>query len=136
MPTVDVHVVKAEQCWALAQQYHAGKREEFLCVNLIVYAVGHWIEAALALQHKHPSAPARGVPHADREVLMRKFLVGAKWIEPEAADTYAELVAMRHTFADDGVQDRAFIEQYVRIAEPLVERLKRLIDDRSHRIRS
>src|SRR3990172_4782962 len=127
MASLEVHREKAVLCWKLANQLYAEKRDEFLCMNLIMYTVGHLIEAALAIQHKHPSSPPRGVPHADREVQMRRHLVGRQWLEPEAADTYAELVALRNTFADDGIQDRPFMEHYMELAEPLVKRLERLL---------
>jgi hypothetical protein len=127
MATLDIHRAKAELCWGLARQYCDEQRHPFLCMNLIMYAVGHWIEAALALQDKHPSAPPRGVPHADRETQMRKHLVGRQWIEAEAADAYAELVATRHTFAEGGIQDRAFVERYLARAEPLVRRLQAVL---------
>jgi hypothetical protein len=127
MPTADVHQQKAELCWRLARQYYAEKRTAFLCMNLVLYTAGHLIEAALALQDKHPSAPPRGVPHADRETQMRRHLVGRRWLEPEAAETYAELVATRHTFAEGGIQDRRFIERYMTLAEPLVQRLQALL---------
>ena len=127
MATAGVHRRKAELCWALAERFYKEKRHEFLCMNLIMYAVGHWIEAALAAIDKHPGAPPRGVPHADRETQMRKHLVSGQHVEVDAADRYAEMVARRHTFAEGGIQDRAFIERYMELALPLVSRLQALL---------
>ena len=127
MASASVHRQKADLCWTLAERYYAEKRHEFLCMNLIMYAVGHWIEAALAVLDKHPSAPPRGVPHADRETQMRRHLVGGKWLEGQAADRYAEMVARRHTFAEGGIQDRPFIERYMDLARPLVAELRALL---------
>jgi hypothetical protein len=127
MANASVHRRKAELCWALAERFYTEKRHEFLCMNLMMYAVGHWIETALAVLEKHPSAPPRGVPHGDRETQMRKHLVGGKWLEGEAADRYAEMVARRHTFAEGGIQDQPFIERYMELARPLVSQLQALL---------
>lgn len=127
MANSSVHRQKADLCWSLAERFYTEKRHEFLCMNLIMYAVGHWIEAALAAIEKHPGAPPRGVPHADRETQMRKHLVGGKYVDAEAVDRYAELVARRHTFAEGGIQDRPFIERYMELARPLVNQLQALL---------
>lgn len=126
MATVSVHQRKADLCWELAEQLFAEKRNEFLCINLVFYTIGHLIEAGLAIQHKHPTSPPRGVPHADRGAKFRKCWVQSKWLEAEAADIYDELNDFRHayTFADDGIPNRDIMEQYMKIARPLVERLK------------
>jgi hypothetical protein len=127
MATASVHRRKAVLCWSLAERFYAEKRHAFLCMNLIMYAVGHWIEAALAVLDKHPGAPPRGVPHADRETQMRKHLVGGQHVGGEAADRYAEMVARRHTFAEGGIQDQAFLESYMDLARPLVTELQALL---------
>ena len=122
-----VHAQKAELCWRLARQLYSEKRDEFLCMNLIFYTVLHLIEQALAIHHKHPAAAPRGVPHADRELQMRRHLVGKKLLEPELADIYTELFSVRHTFAEEGIQTRAFIEHYMELARPLIEGLETLV---------
>lgn len=124
MASQAAHEAKADLCWQLANEYVREKREPFLCMNLIMYSVGHLIETLLAAQLKHPSSPPRGVPHGDREAQMRKHLVGKNVLPGTAADTYAELVAIRDTFVDGGIQTRAFIDHYMRLAQPLVEELK------------
>ena len=58
---------------------------------------------------------------------MRRHLVGGKWLEGQAADRYAEMVARRHTFAEGGIQDRPFIERYMDLARPLVAELQALL---------
>jgi hypothetical protein len=127
MATASVHRQKAELCWSLAERFYAEKRHAFLCMNLIMYAVGHWIEAGLAVIEKHPGAPPRSVPHADRETQMRKHLVGGQYVGAGAAERYAEMVARRHTFAEGGIQDRAFVEDYMELARPLVTELQALL---------
>jgi hypothetical protein len=127
MPTADVHHRKAELCWKLAKQLYAEGRDEFLCMNLIFYAAAHLIEEALAIHHKHPSAQPRGVPHADREVQLRRHLVGKQLLESDIADLYTELFSIRHTFAEEGIQNRSFIEHYMKLGRPLVERLETLV---------
>src|SRR5262245_47112994 len=93
MASQAAHEAKADFCWQLANEYVREKREPFLCMNLIMYSIGHLIETLLAAQLKHPSSPPRGVPHGDREAQMRKHLVGKNVLPGAAADTYAELVA-------------------------------------------
>jgi hypothetical protein len=122
-----VHAQKAELCWGLAKQLYSEKRDEFLCMNLIFYTVLHLIEQVLAVQHKHPAAQPRGVPHADREVQMRRHLVGKELLEPKIADLYTELFSIRHTFAEEGIQNRPFIEHYMSLAQPLIEGLQALL---------
>lgn len=123
-----VHVEKAELCWKLANQWVTGKRTEFLCINLVIYTVGHLIEALLAEENRHPACAARGVPHGDRDVLMRKYLVGGKRIEPQWADCYADLVSRRDTFIEGGLPSRQAVETYMRLAEPLVTLLWGLVN--------
>ena len=123
-----VHVEKAELCWKLANQWHAGKRTEFICINLVMYTVGHLIEALLAEENRHPACAARGVPHGDRDVLMRKYLVGGKRIEPQWADRYADLVSRRDTFIEGGLPSRQAVEAYMRLGEPLVALLWGLVN--------
>ncbi len=120
------HVSKADLFWHLAEEKFRAGATPFLCMNLIMYTVGHLIEAALAEYGRHPSSPPRGVPHADRDTLLRKVLIGNGRIEPEWGDRYAELVARRDTFIDGGTQDRAFVESYMALAQPFVARLKTL----------
>jgi hypothetical protein len=112
--------------WRLAEQKFRSGATPFLCMNLIMYTVGHLIEAALADYGRHPSSPPRGVPHADRDTLLRKVLIGNGRLEPEWGDQYAELVAQRDTFIDGGIQDRAFVERYMGLARPFVARLQTL----------
>lgn len=131
MATVTVHQKKAELCWKLAEQLFTEKRDEFLCMNLIFYTVGHLIEAGLAIQHRHPTSPPRGVPHADRGAKFRKCWVGNKWLDAADADTYDELNDIRHafTFADDGIPDRAFMEHFMTTAKPFIERMRKVLDN-------
>jgi hypothetical protein len=124
MAIATVHRQKADLCWKLAQQLYAEKRDPFLCMNLIFYTVLHALEEALAVRRKHPAAQPRGVPHADRDVQVRKHLVGKQVLEPEMADIYTELYSIRHTFAEEGIQDQAFIEHYMGLARPLIARLE------------
>jgi len=126
MAVATVHRQKADLCWKLAQLLYEEKRDEFLCMNLIFYTVLHLIELALAERDKHPAAQPRGVPHADREVQMRKHLVSKQLLESDMADIYTELYSTRHTFAEGGIQDRPFIERYMGLARPLIDRLEAL----------
>ena len=80
----------------------------------------------MADEGRHPSSPPRGVPHGDREALLRKVLVGTGRLEKMWADRYAELVSRRDTFIDGGMQDRAFVEEYMILAEPFIRRLQEL----------
>jgi hypothetical protein len=57
-------------------------------------------------------------------VQVRKHLVGKQVLEPEMADIYTELYSIRHTFAEEGIQDQAFIEHYMGLARPLIARLE------------
>lgn len=123
-----LHLEKAQMFWDLAGNWHRDKRTEFMCINLVMYAVGHLIEAVLAEDNRHPGCAARGVPHGDRDVLMRRYLVGGKRLEAVWADTYSELVSRRDTFIDGGPPTRQAVENYRKLAEPLVVRLKQLID--------
>jgi hypothetical protein len=120
------HLAKAEMFWRLAQEKFRSGATPFLCMNLIMYTVGHLIEAALAEHGRHPSSPPRGVPHADRDTLLRKALIGNGRLEAEWGDRYAELVARRDTFIDGGTQDRAFVESYMALARPFITRLQTL----------
>jgi hypothetical protein len=124
MATREDHIAKYELFWKLARQKHREGATPFLCMNLIMYTVGHLIEATLAEEGRHPSSPMRGVPHADREVLLRKVLVGKGRLEEAWADRYGELVSRRDTFIDGGVQDRAFVEEYMELAAPFIKRLQ------------
>jgi hypothetical protein len=120
------HLAKYDLFWKLAQEKSRQGATPFLCMNLIMYTVGHLIEALLAEEGRHPSSPPRGVPHGDRETLLRKVLVGRGRLEEMWADRYAELVAPRDTFIDGGMQDRAFVEEYMQLAEPFIKRLQGL----------
>ena len=120
------HIVKYKLFWKLAQEKYRQGATPFICMNLIMYTVGHLIEALLAEEGRHPSSPPRGVPHADREVLLCRRLIGGGRLEEVWADRYAELVSRRDTFIDGGVQDRAFVEQYMSLARPFIERLQTL----------
>lgn len=120
------HLSKAEMFWRLAEDKFRASATPFLCMNLIMYTVGHLIEASLAEYGRHPSSPPRGVPHADRNALLREVLIGNGRLEAEWGDRYAELVARRDTFIDGGTQDRAFVESYMALARPFIARLKTL----------
>mgnify|MGYP001123175783 CR=1 FL=1 len=126
MATEDQHYRKSELFWKLAQERYHERATPFLCMNLIMYTVGHLIEALLAVEGRHPGSPVRGVPHADRGVLLRKHLVREGKLSEENAERYGELVALRDTFIDGGIQDRAFLEKYMRLARPLIQRLQSL----------
>lgn len=124
MAQFDVHAQKAEMFWDLAQKHYGRVGLPFITINLAMYAVGHFVEALLARQLRHPSSPARGVPHGDREAMLRKYLVpqnivGARW-----ADHYSELSARRDTFIDGGAPDRGSAAEYMALAAPLVSYLK------------
>ncbi len=110
--------------WRLAQDHYEKGTTPFLCMNLIMYTVGHLIEGLLAARGRHPGAPVRGVPHADRGALLRKHLVGDGLLTEADADRYGEMVVLRDTFIDGGTQDRAFIESYMALARPLIDRLQ------------
>jgi hypothetical protein len=126
MATREEHIGKYELFWSLAQKHYREGTTPFLCMNLIMYTVGHLIEALLAEEGRHPSSPLRGVPHADRETLLRKVLIAKGRLEEPWADCYAELVSRRDTFIDGGTQDRAFVERYMTLAQPFIERLQTL----------
>lgn len=120
------HLAKAELFWDLAGKKYEAGATPFLCMNLIMYTVGHLIEALLAEAGRHPSSPPRGVPHADRYALLRSCLIGRGRLEERWADCYGELVSQRDTFIDGGLQDRAFVERYMRLARPFVECLQQI----------
>jgi hypothetical protein len=120
------HAEKAALFWKLAQEQYKQQATPFICMNLIMYTVGHLIESVLAEQGRHPGSPVRGVPHADRGALLRRYLVGEGKLDEANADCYGELVAQRDTFIDGGIQDRAFVERYMALAQPLIARLQTL----------
>lgn len=120
------HADKATLFWKLAQEQYREQATPFLCMNLIMYTVGHLIESLLAAQGRHPGSPVRGVPHADRGALLRRYLIGEGMLKEADADCYGELVAQRDTFIDGGIQDRAFVEMYMAMARPLIDRLQTL----------
>jgi hypothetical protein len=124
MPSAEVHRRKADISWELATKLYDERRDEFLCMNLIFYTALHLLEEVLAIHHKHPAAQPRGVPHADREAQVRRHLVGKQILEPEMADIYTEMFSIRHTFAEEGIQTRSFIEHYMKLARPLIDRLR------------
>lgn len=126
MATQKQHNEKSEMFWKLAQDHYNRKTTPFICMNLLMYTVGHLVEGLLAAQGRHPGSPVRGVPHGDRGALLRKHLVGKGMLTEADADCYGEMVAQRDTFIDGGVQDRAFIEKYMALSRPLVERLQNL----------
>lgn len=123
-----IHVEKAELFWRLAKEWHSAKRSEFLCINFVMYTVGHLIEALLAEEGRHPSSAPRGVPHGDRDILMRKHLVGTKRIDAKWAETYGDLVGRRDTFIEGGLPTREAADAYMRQAEPLVTLLWGLVN--------
>ena len=126
MATQSQHYEKAKMFWKLAQEHYRQQTTPFICMNLLMYTAGHLIEALLAAQGRHPGSPVRGVPHGDRGALMRKHLVGKDMLSEADADCYGEMVAQRDTFIDGGIQDRAFIEKYMALAQPLILRLQTL----------
>ena len=126
MATRAQHVTKSELFWKLAQEKYQEQATPFLCMNMIMYTLGHLIEAMLAEKGRHPGSPVRGVPHGDRGVLLRKYLISESKLSNADAECYADLVADRDTFIDGGVQDRAFVEQYMARAKPLIQRLHNL----------
>ena len=126
MATQNQHNKKSEMFWSLAQDHYDRKSTPFICMNLLMYTVGHLVEGLLAAQGRHPGAPVRGVPHGDRGALLRKYLVRDGMLTEADADCYGEMVAQRDTFIDGGVQDRAFIEKYMALSRPLIERLQDL----------
>ncbi len=124
MATQNQHDDKSKMFWRLAQDHYEKGTTPFLCMNLIMYTVGHLIEGLLAARGRHPGAPVRGVPHADRGALLRKHLVGEGLLTDADADRYGEMVVLRDTFIDGGTQDRPFIESYMALARPLIDRLQ------------
>lgn len=124
MAQYDVHVQKAEMFWDLAQRQYAVGGIPFICINLAMYAVGHYVEALLARQHRHPSSPPRGVPHGDREAMLRKYLVTNNVVAANWADSYSELSGRRDTFIDGGIPNRKAAAEYMDLATPLVAYLK------------
>lgn len=124
MATEKQHYQKSEMFWKLAQDHYKRQATPFICMNLVMYTVGHFIEGLLAAQGRHPGSPVRGVPHGDRGALLRKHLIGNGMLTEADADCYGEMVAQRDTFIDGGIQDRAFIEKYMAMAQPLVLRLQ------------
>lgn len=126
MATQKQHAKKSEAFWKLAQAHYEQRSTPFICMNLLMYTIGHLIEGLLAKESRHPGSPVRGVPHADRGVLLRKHLVGDGRLTDADADCYAEIVALRDTFIDGGTQDRAFIEAYYALARPFISRLQAL----------
>lgn len=126
MATQYQHNGKSEMFWELAQDHYKQQTTPFICMNLVMYTVGHLVEGLLAAQGRHPGSPVRGVPHGDRGALFRKHLVGNGMLTEADVDIYGEMVAQRDTFIDGGVQDRAFIEKYMALAQPLISRLQAL----------
>jgi len=124
MAKYDAHVQKAEMFWELAQKHHAEGGIPFMCINLAMYAVGHYVEALLARLRRHPSSPPRGVPHGDREAMLRKYLVAQNIVSASWADHYSELSARRDTFIDGGIPDQRAAAEYLALATPLTAFLK------------
>lgn len=123
MAQEQVHLQKAEVFWLLARDSFKRQATPFLCVNFAMYAVGHLVEALLARRGLHPSSQPRGVPHADRGALLKTALVPDT--VPQAwADRYAELVGRRDTFIEGGIPQRLFAEEFMALAQPMVEFLQ------------
>lgn len=120
MAQLQVHVEKADMFWRLAQTKFEAKATPFICMNLVMYTIGHLIEALLARQNRHPGSPPRGVMHASREAMLRKNLVSTKIVEEKWANSYTELHDSRDTFLDGGITGREFLDEYMRQAKPLV----------------
>jgi hypothetical protein len=126
MAIAAVHRKKADLCWELAERLYDERRDEFLCMNMIFNTALHLIEEALAVRDKHPAAQPRGVPHADRDAQLRKYLVETKVLGAEAASLYTELFSTRHTFAEGNIQDRPLIERYMATGRQLINLLRAL----------
>jgi len=122
----DQHAAKAEMFWKVAQK-RCRQGTPFLAMNLIMYTVGHLIEALLAREGRHPGSPVRGVPHGDRGALLRACLVRDGGLTDADAACYGKLVADRDTFIDGGIQDRKFLDSYLATARPLIARLQELV---------
>ena len=124
MADASTHERKSKQAWDLAQKLLKGNGPGFLTINQAMYAVGHLLEYHLARIHMHPSAAARGVPHAERGRLARVFLVPAKVLTEDEMTLYDRLFAQRDTFCDGGMPAPEFVRSYMVEAEKLVNKLR------------
>lgn len=123
MADTATHKKKATLAWKLTQKLLKDNAPGFLTINQAMYAVGHMLEAHLADMHMHPSAAARGVPHAERGRLSRVFLVPAGILNNEEMTSYDCLFSQRDTFCDGGMEDPTFVRSFVDRAEKLYNRL-------------
>lgn len=121
------HAEKADMFWRLAQKHCRQEGTPFLGMNLVMYTVGHLVEALLAREGRHPGSPVRGVPHGDRGALLRACLVRDGGLTEADSVCYGKLVADRDTFIDGGIQDRIFLDNYLATAQPLIDRLRKLV---------
>jgi hypothetical protein len=132
MAQYDVHLQKGEMFWDLAQKHYGRAGLPFITINLAMYALGHLVEALLARQLRHPSSPARGVPHGDREAMLRKYLVPPGIVAANWADHYSELSARRDTFIDGGVPDQRSAAEYMALAASVISYLQGRINATAH----
>lgn len=128
MASYSVHAEKAEMFESLSRKHIASNGNPFLTVNLVMYTVGHLIEALLAKRGRHPGAPARGVPHADRGALMKSVLIAEGLLDNKDAEIYGKLVMDRDTFIEGGIPDQDRLQAYVKTAEPLIATLRNLVN--------
>ena len=124
MADAATHRKKADLAWKLTQKLLRRNALGFLTINQAMYAVGHLLESHLAEMHIHPSAAARGVPHAERGRLSRLFLVPAGILSEAEMSSYDRLFSQRDTFCDGGMEDPAFVQSFVKRSEELVTRLQ------------
>jgi len=124
MADAPTHRRKADLAWNLAQKLLKNRAPGFLTINQGMYAVGHLLEFHLAEIHMHPSAAARGVPHAERGRLSRLFLVPAGILTEEEMNSYDRLYSQRDTFCDGGMEDPEFVRSFIGRAEKLFIRLQ------------
>ena len=120
MAQEQVHLQKAALFWQLAERKFEAHATPFLCVNLAMYTVGHLIEALLARQSRHPASQPKGVPHGDRDAMLRKLLVPQKIVAEEWANCYSELVGRRDTFIEGGIPQRSAVTEFMSLAAPMV----------------
>lgn len=124
MADAATHRKKAELAWTLTHKLLKDNAPGFLTINQGMYAVGHLLESHLAEMHMHPSAAARGVPHAERGRLSRAFLVPAGILSEEEMTSYDRLYSQRDTFCDGGMEDPQFVRSFIGRTEQLVKRLQ------------
>ncbi len=113
---------------SLLRKHMENNGHPFLTINLAMYTVGHLLEALLAQEGRHPGAPVRGVPHADRGVLLKSVLVQRDLLEQADASAYDQLVLDRDTFIEGGIPDHGKLSAYLDNAKPLIAKLRVLVN--------